>query len=281
MKLRGFFGLLFAATATCLALVVWTLFNGVRSDEDSYAGLPRSSSMELRPWSARWFHVIDPPGFLLGYSEFLRNPLWVAYRLEQAQSGKLPPRPRHFTAEPWSVVRVRGDAYRRSGFDRGHMAPNYAMARFEGRAAQLASFRMSNIVPQRPKLNQKLWQRLEELETDVYAVNGGNLWVLMGPLFSAPVQRMASGVAIPDAFFRIWLRENAAGEPQALAFIVPQELSGYEPLDRFITSIDEIEAATGLDFFHRLPDEQERRLEQSVTPDLWDLSAYARRTPRY
>lgn len=273
--------LILIVLAVPLLLSGWTLFNGVRSDDDSYAGLPRASNMELRPWKPQWFHVIDPPGFVLGYSEWLKNPLWVAYRLDERISGKPGARPRHFTRDVRTLVRVDADDYRRSGYDRGHMAPNYAMSRFAGRSAQLASFRMSNIVPQRGPLNQKLWQRLEEIETDVYADQDEPLWVVMGPIFGPDPARLTSGVAIPRAFFRIWLRHDAQGSIQMLAFITPQDVTGYEPLDQYLVSVDAVEAATGLDFFHQLPQALEDRLEAGIKPRDWRFGRHAKRPPRY
>jgi endonuclease G len=38
------------------------------------------------------------------------------------------------------------------------------MSMLHGRYGQADSFLMTNISPQRPKLNQQLWQRLEEVE---------------------------------------------------------------------------------------------------------------------
>ena len=140
---------------------------------------------------------------------------------------------------------------------------------------------MSNIVPQRGALNQKLWQRLEELEADVYAASEVPLYVVMGPVFTAEDERLPSGVAIPDGFFRIWLRRDRDGRLRVLAFLVPQTVSGYEPLDGFLVSVDAIEQATGLDFFHRLDDEQEAVLEAGVNAQAWDFSRHARRAPRY
>lgn len=264
-----------------LLWVGWTLFNGVREHPDSFAGLPRAQSMALLPWSPHGFQVIDRPGFVLGYSEYWRNPLWVAYRLDQRVDAPYAERPKHFVMDTRTFSRVRSEDYTGSGFNRGHMAPNYAMSRFHGRAAQVASFRMSNIVPQQGALNQKLWQRLEEIETDVYADASQPLWVVMGPVFDAQDERLSSGVAVPDSFFRIWLRQGHDGEPQVLAFLVPQMVSGYEPLDDFLVSVDAIEDVTGLDFFHRLDDVQEVRLEAGVDAKAWGFSRHARRAPRY
>ena len=54
-----------------------------------------------------------------------------------------------------------------------------------------------------------------------------------------------------------------------LAYIVPQTVNGREPAAQFLTSVKEIEAETHLDFFHDLPDDQERKLESAMTGEGW------------
>jgi endonuclease G len=66
-----------------------------------------------------------------------------------------------------------------------------------------------------------------------------------------------------------------------LAFIVPQTIRGNESLSQFVTSIDTIEAQTGLDFFSDLDDVIEDRLEASVEPQAWDLQAVSNAPYRY
>ena len=275
--LRKLFFLIMLSTGAGILLLSVMVWDGLRAHPDSFAGLPRPAQFS---W-LRLTHVIDKPGFVLGYSEARANPLWVAYRLEFRPHGPIGARPEHFRIDRRTLRRVTPADYRGSGFDRGHLAPNYAMARFFGREAQLASFAMSNIVPQRPALNQKLWQRLEEIEADVYSGSSAALWVVTGPLFDERREWLDGSVEVPDAFFRIWLRRGAGGQPEALAFIVPQAVSGYEPLDRFVVSVDAVEAASGLDFFHRLDEASEAALEAAVNPPAWNLAAHARRPPRY
>ncbi len=268
--------------ASPMLLLLWMIADGLRLHPDSYAGLPRAQALCPWPWHRSWFHVIDAPGFVLGYSERWALPLWAAYRLDERVQAPAAKRPGHFAVDRRTLRRIDAEAYRGSGYDRGHLAPNYAMSRFHGREAQVASFRMSNIVPQKATMNQKLWQRLEEIETDVYANLEGPLWVVQGPVFDDARQRarLGSGVAIPSGFFRIWLREWRGGI-QALAFIVPQEVAGTEALDQFLVSIDDIEARTGLDFFHHLPESQEHALESALQADAWAFFRHARRPPRY
>lgn len=238
---------------------------------EAYAGLPRSSQP---------VEVLRNPGFLVGYSEERRQPLWVAYRAETLKgTPPLPPRPR-FEVDARTRARVAYRDYTRSGFTRGHLAPNYAIARLYGADAQRATFLMSNIAPQRPRLNELLWQRLEEAESATLAPRAVQLWVLAGPLFGERPATLKSGVAVPEAFYRIWLDVDA-GRPRALAFVVPQDVCGTEPLSRFAVTVDEVERRAGLDFFHELPDAQEDEVEGSAAAPEWGLARFERRAARY
>jgi endonuclease G len=185
-------------------------------------------------------------------------------------------RPNRFETDWRGINRVSHDSFKKSGYDRGHMAPNYAMSHLYGREGQADSFLMTNITPQKAKLNQQLWQRLEETEIKHFAKVFGKVWVVTGPVFSGTVERLSSDwtVEIPDAFFKIYITEAAPGKPpMALAFLVPQTVNGHEPLTQFVTSIDNIEMQTGIDFFAGLDDRTEARVEAAIEPQPWNLPA--------
>ncbi|MFT5063437.1 MAG: endonuclease G [Gammaproteobacteria bacterium] len=98
---------------------------------------------------------------MVGYSEIRKKALWVVYKLDTKASKKSGKRPSGFKIDGRSSARVSHDDYTGSGYDPGHMALNHAIAINYGRSDQVATFAMTNITPQKDKLNQKLWQRLE------------------------------------------------------------------------------------------------------------------------
>ncbi len=232
-----------------------------------------------------WFRVLRNHGFIIGYSDLRGNPLWVEYALtpvpDNAPNLK---RPNRFTTDWRSFNRISHDSYSRSGYDRGHMAPNYAISHLYGKQGQADSFLLTNITPQKKNLNQKLWERLEDAEINHFARTFGKIWVVTGPIFSGTVERLYSDwkVEIPDAFYKIYITDTAPpGQPQALAFLVPQTVNGKEPLAQFVTSIDTIEAQTGLDFFADLDDGVENALEATVDGLPWNLQKANTIPPRY
>lgn len=259
-----------AALACALLAAALAADPGGAAPEETYGGLPQGAGIE----------VLRNPGFVVGYSEAHRQPLWVAYRAETLKgTPPAPPRPR-FEADLRTRARVSYHDYKHSGYTRGHLAPNYVIARLYGPQAQRATFLMSNISPQSRRLNELLWQRLEEAETDAVAPAAVQLWVVTGPLFGAAPARLKSGIPVPEAFYRIWL-DLERGEPRALAFIVPQEVCGAEPLSRYVASVDAIEQRSGLDFFAAIADAVEEALERAPPGPEWRLERFDRRPARY
>lgn len=225
-----------------------------------------------------WFRTLRNNGFIVGYSDFRGNPLWVEYTLTPLpNNAEQLKRPSHFQTDWRALNRVDHDDYTKSGFDRGHNAPNFAMSSLYGKYAQADSFLMTNISPQRPKLNQQVWKRLEETELSFFARNFGKVWVITGPIFSENAEKLPSNlwhVDIPKAFYKIYVTEESDSKPAfALAFIVPQTVSGKEPLTQFITTIDTIEAQTGLDFLSSFEDKTEKHLEGTIETAPWNLNA--------
>ena len=149
------------------------------------------------------------------------------------------------------------------------MCPNSAIAARYGRKGQMDTFLMSNICPQRPELNRKVWERLERLE-EGYANKFGGIWVITGPIFDQHTQILNRQVEIPDSFFKILIDEDK-GKVRVLPFIVPQKVTGKEILNEFLTSVDEIEKKTGLDFFTPMDKEFQDKLESFVPPKtMWN-----------
>jgi len=244
-------------------------------DQLSWMGVPDWQWDDWRGWN----RVLRNDGFLLGWSDLRAGPLWVGYALKRVDDPRSLPRPDHFEQDWRSLWPITSDDYTGSGYDRGHMAPNYAMSVVYGRDAQAASFLMTNITPQRPKLNRQLWQRLEEAVIDDFVPRFGGVWVVTGPVYDNQWLHRIGFSQVPVAFYKILVVPGTT--PRALAFLMPQNVNGKEPLDRFLVTIDEVEARTGLDFFPLLDDAVERRLEGRVETSGWGLEAIADQPGRY
>ncbi|RAH38840.1 DNA/RNA non-specific endonuclease [Halomonas sp. SL1] len=259
---------LFAAVGSGL----WYMEEREVRERLSWMGVPTWE--RLTPLSVH--RVLRNDGFLVGWSDVRVSPLWASYVLYADRVAEVGDRP-GFRRDWRTLWPVTPDSYLRSGYDRGHLAPNYAIARVHGPSAQHDTFLMSNMAPQRPDLNRRLWQRLEEVVIDRFVPQYGTLQVITGPIFASEfTQGMLNRVGlveVPVAFYKILV---VPGEhPRALAFVMPQSVRGDEPLDRFVVSIDRIETLTGLDFFPDLPEAVERELEGRVDTRGWGLEAVA------
>lgn len=233
-------------------------------------------------------HVLRNQGYMVGYSEKYLNPLWVTYKVTQQKKsfGKRP----GFSADwrsPWGATPTD---YTKTGFDRGHHAPNYVIASRHGTAAQHETFLMTNISPQRPNLNQKSWQRLESVAANFFSAKYPEFWVVT--VFDADPSKIetlkGTRIAIPKAFYKIFIRasepaENMNGQTpyQTLAMILPQNARTNANLTQFVTTVADVEAKTGLDFFWELPDDIENVLETTKNYQAWSLEDVATQKNRY
>ncbi|GED21273.1 DNA/RNA non-specific endonuclease [Halomonas halmophila] len=275
MMRRTGVAVLFAAVGSGL----WYMQEREVRDRLSWQGVPTWA--ELTPLSLH--RVLRNDGYLLGWSDIRVSPLWVSYALQAVDDPQAGERP-GFRRDWRTLWPLKPDSYAHSGYDRGHLAPNYAIAAVHGRAAQRDTFLMSNMTPQRPDLNRRLWQRLEEVVMDRFVPRFGRLRVITGPIFDdefffSGVMERAGLVEVPEAFYKILIVPGA--QPRALAFIMPQNVSGDEPLDRYLVSIDDVEARTGLDFFPQLSASAAEALEAGVQTQGWNLDEVARLPSRF
>ena len=212
--------------------------------------------------------VLNKQGFTIGYSPSLRHPVWVAYKTHPVHRAELPPRPTSFKPDPAARNSPQHKDYTKSGYDRGHMAPNLAIVSRHGKDAQIQTFLTSNICPQRPSLNQGPWRDLEFRISELWPDRYGEVWVIVGAVTSPTPTRLPSGVNIPTAFYQIVVAQEQ-GRVRAFAVYMPQAIRRREYARTTLVSIDEIERITGLDFLANLPDDAEAALEAAVPTRLW------------
>jgi endonuclease G len=240
----------------------------VSDDRIIFAGMPRAKA-DAGPETA--FTILKNRAYIVGYSESRKDPLWVTYRVFHNPTPFLLDRPSgRFLTDTRTAARVKDADFSRTGYDRGHMAPNSAIARCYGPEAQLETFLLSNICPQAPNLNEKVWERLEAQERQ-YADRFEEVWVTDGPIFGdvngGATDRLAAGVAVPTAFYKILARQDG-GVPKIFAVIMPQTVKGTELPQQYLTSVKEIETQTHLDFLWKLDDATEAAIETKSWP-MW------------
>lgn len=206
-------------------------------------------------------------GYVSGFSNRMGVPLWVGYVAEYPFKYKAAARPSKFVRD----LRARGSAdhgdYSNSGYDRGHMAPNYAIGRCYGAEAQLETFLTTNIIPQTPALNRVQWRELEAHIANVVAQKFGRVLVFVGPVLGENPRKLRGRVAVPEASYAVIMVEDGSGV-YMIGFIIPQKPQARSIWD-YCVSVDEVERVTGIDFFPQLPDVLEDRLEALTQPSVF------------
>jgi endonuclease G, mitochondrial len=234
-------------------------------DKTSFNYLPASTANQ----------IIQHTNFTLSYSEKDEQAEWVAYQLTRDELRNVAEREDNFREDPKVFSgSATPDDYRRSGYDRGHLAPAGDMGFSE--KAMSESFYMSNISPQDRAFNRGIWKALEGQTRDWIAENG-SLYVVTGGVLTEKIKVIGkkNKVTVPKYFYKVLLGLDGPGldgpDIKAIAFLLPNK-SSNAPLSQFVISIDSLENMTGIDFFPALPDELEAKLESSTSLIGWKFN---------
>lgn len=214
-------------------------------------------------------HVIEHTGYTVSYNQKRRNPNWVAYELTAEEAEGKVSRGDDFVPDPmFSGRQATDDDYKRSGWDRGHLAPAADMKWSE--KAMDESFYLTNISPQNNNLNRGVWKSIEELARDA-ATRYGKVLVVTGPVFTTKNGLGSIGlnkVAIPNSFFKVLLVNDNGYK--GIGFYC-ENVAGKKHLSKYAMTIDGIEEIVGLDFFHKLPDDVEEYVENHYSLEVWGI----------
>jgi len=211
--------------------------------------------------------IIDREGYALGYIEYHEQPAWVIYHMTKEEATtKAASRDDNFREDPQIPTGSATLAdYRRSGYDRGHLAPAADMA--YSIKTMDESFYMSNMSPQLGEFNRGVWKDLES-QVRSFAISEGDIYVVTGPILPKTKKKVIgpNEVTVPDRYYKIvWDRTPPE---KMIGFILPNAGS-TKSLQSFTVTVDEVEAETGLDFFSKIPQPQQEQLESTLTVDAW------------
>lgn len=213
--------------------------------------------------------ILKNSAYIAAFSERRGGPVWVAYATKYPFEFENLPRPRKFRVDARLPRSPRNGDYARSGYDRGHMVPNYAIMRSYGKRAQEETFLLSNILPQSPRLNRGVWKRLEHYIVDKLSPAYGRALVFAGPIYGGDISRKLRGanpsrdIEIPLATFMV-VAVKQGKILRVIGFIMPQNPDSAD-VWQYARPVREIESKTGLNFFKakktRAHDLREQTLE--------------------
>jgi endonuclease G, mitochondrial len=238
------------------------LGNDKAKDSESDAG---SDLEKYIPSSKTNTEIVRHTAFILNYREEYELASWVLHKLvkeaaygrEQRSNEFIPDR----KVESGSAIT---QDYSRSGYDRGHLCPAGDFR--HDKQLQDETFYMSNMAPQVPDFNRGIWNDLEN-KVRSWVKKRGELIIVTGPILKKglPTIGRMNQIAVPEKFYKIiYDPENE----EAIAFLFPNEGS-VELVKSFTVSIDELETLTGIDFFAKLPDSLEQKIEVNNNVDDW------------
>ena len=157
---------------------------------------------------------------------------------------------------PATRANYRKIYYKKSGYDRGHMAPAGDFRNSKEKMQD--TFYLSNIAPQCPQLNRGYWLKLEKHVRQL-AKDHGRVFVITGPVF-VPIQKGnkrfvsyevigKNDIGVPTHFFKVIRAKNSNGALLQEAYLIPnQQVDQKRSLSEFEVSIEKLERISGLIF---------------------------------
>jgi len=247
--IKGFSAVFLSAAAISLAFPVISMAKDACAAMSPSATQPHILNEALKQKS----DTLCYEEFSIFHSGLTKTPLWTAQHLtsESVIAAEGVDREDVFHAESALVQANRSelDDYRRSGYDRGHMAPAADMASVE---AQDQSFSLANMVPQLPELNRGLWSRVEGT-TRGLARQFGEVYVVTGPAFIGKnLKRLNGRVIVPSHVFKavyvpkaqqagVWWAENSGkgGEYEVISLFELSKRTGIDVFPALAAQIKE------------------------------------------
>lgn len=181
---------------------------------------PGNTPISVSMIEARWKpQALCSNQFAVLHSGLTKTPLMVVERLnarviadarDEERTDEFFPDPRLGHGN-----RAELDDFRGSGYDRGHLAP---AADMRDTQAMSQSFALSNMVPQDPTNNRKIWSKIESDVRKFARRARGDVFVYSGPIFGVGHETIGSSrVWVPTHLFKL-VYDQAGG--RAWAYIL-------------------------------------------------------------
>ncbi len=217
--------------------------------------------------------------YTISYNKDKGIPNWVSWHLSPVWMGSAARQDdfRQNDQLPAGWYKVQGTDYQGSGFDRGHNCPS--ADRTKTVADNSATFLMTNICPQAPTHNQNMWNNFEQY-TRKLIDQGNEVYIIMGNYgkggtgSSGRKTTINNGkITVPAHIFKIILvlpnGENDISRItktiRVIAVDTPNdEAAGTDDWGNYRTTVDAIEAATGFNFFAKIPEDIQLALEKKT-----------------
>lgn len=209
---------------------------------------------------------LEKTGFTLLYDGVKKNPLWASYALKKENiiHGNIKPGAFKPDKALAPYEKTNKEDYP-AKYDKCPMVPVIDMA--GNLKTYSESFLLSNICPMNPALKRLKWRELEDWVRDL-AQKYGELWVVTGPVFDYKGAKTAvlgrAKIACPTGFYKVILFQTKDYSFKSIGFYMDNAKQD-KPLEAYMTSVDDVENRTGLDFFNLLPAEVQLIMEKKTS----------------
>ena len=247
----------------------------------------RGNNMGLGNPSNATSNVTDSNNFLMVKSQYALSynnskgmANWVSWHLSRAWKGAST-RCNCFTQDatlPAGYFKATTTDYTGTGFDRGHLCPSDD--RDGSDSDNNATFKMTNMSPQSPVLNEQIWGDLEDYCRKL--LNKGNeLYIVTGGYGTGgngsnggTTNSIATGkINVPSHFWKVIIvlpvGINDSARVHSNTRVIAVDMPNVQTVnahtwDYYRVCIDTIEARTGYNFFASVPDSVENIIEAKV-----------------
>lgn len=229
-----------------------------RDESPMLAGIPHSRSP---------IRVLHNKSHINLYDEKERQARCIAFRVsdEPRQNAKI-------SGDLFEDPRVRPVHASDMSLDNwipAPIAPPQALAKEFGSVGANEAKLSTNHAPMPKAFAQGIWKETMELVAERYPKRFGELWIYTGPAYRKEHSKLSSGILIPDSFYVIVFDLTDSGALRALSLLIPTNVTKGADLSKYITSISQIEFATGLQFLPDIGFDSRELLDTFVSPNLW------------
>ena len=199
--------------------------------------------------------ILPNRNYLIGYSYLFRQPRWAMQVIDGRAKDVSVDREDCFRTDLRIPEEFRATIadYSGSGYDRGHLVPSADSN--SSRLENSETFLISNMAPQHPDLNRKVWRILEDKVRKTALIQKVvEVYAISGPVFdiTKPFSKIGDDVIVPHEFFKTILVEDNRGKFKFYSFLIPNKEMDNQEVNDFATSVNYIEFRTGLKLWDRL-----------------------------
>jgi len=216
-------------------------------------------------------YIIERSQYVISYSAELNSARWVSWYVDKNCYGTVKRYIGNFITDtnlPIEFYKVKHSDYTNSGYDRGHLVRS--KERTQTDEDNKATFYLTNIIPQYPDLNRKIWLQLEDYCKDLCINESKQLFIISGGKYRKRPKKIKNKISIPDSCWKVVLILDSAKtindidtNTQVIAVMMPNDstVTKYKDWLEFSTTTKQIEQSTGFNFFSKLKPEIQTVIE--------------------